>query len=474
MNSLNKTLNIYINQILKLFQMKNLVYLVFMNLLFMPHIFADLTWQLPAQDVGTGSFNDNPEIVTSAIGDNVHVVWEDGAPFVFTSSSNNFGNNWSSAIALGSVSGFPQIATNDTGQYAYVVYRNFSSNFILFSRSIDFGENWTLGGSQITLSLATSTLPNIATDSTGKYVYAIWIYSTGNVVQFSRSIDFGENFPAAASATTLSDTTSIVTTLPKIVTSDRGQYVHAIWSGLKAPATINQVQASSSNDFGVTWTSFVNIPELSQSDFNASNLDLATDGQGKNVYAVWQKSIGGGTTIVQISRSNDFGATWTFEKTLSSTTAAVVSQTPKVVTDKTGKYVYVIWAQTGAEGVFVQIRRSINNGETFESADSISATNPSDTDITTDDLGRYVYAIWNDASNFIQESSRSFDFGLSFTLAQRVSPQGENSLAAPSITTSGSGIYAYSAFDRNGGSVLVALNGIDIPRAVRRFKFTKL
>nr|NGX36837.1 hypothetical protein [Candidatus Anoxychlamydiales bacterium] len=348
---------------------------------------------------------------------------------------------------------------------------------ILFSRSTDFGQTWLTGASQTTLSPIVSGVPFVTTNNTGQYVYAIWGNNTTDDIQFSRSVDFGANWPAPANVIDISDTTQIATSL--IVTDDSGRYVHALWAGFKAPDTIRQVQTSSSSDFGVTWTPFADIPKLSANDAVASFLDLATDSSGKYAYAVWNKSVGG-ATVVQFSRSIDFGANWTaFGINLSSTTAGVSSTRAKVATDKSGRYVFVIWGQEGAEGVVIKIRRSTDFGETWETPVSLTSIDPYEPNIAIDNVGRYVYAVWNASDGggtLIKESSLSFDFGQTFTTPIRISSQTDNSYNSVEITTNESGIYAYSVFSRETGVVsllMQALNGIDIPRTIKSFDFRR-
>lgn len=454
----------------------------------MSPIFADLTWQLPAQEVSLDdSDHDQEKIVTDASGANVHIVWRKTGPNrAQTTSSNDFGNNWSPPLTLnttgaGTSAQTPQVATDNTGKYVYVVYSfNPGGGFrILFTRSTDFGQTWLTGASQTTLSPILSSIPDVTTNNSGQYVYAIWANSTTDDVQFSRSVDFGANWPLPANVTNLSDTTDL--SLPiRVVTDDSGQYVHAIWTGFKAPDTIRQIQTSSSSDFGVTWTPLADIPKLSAKDSSASFQDLATDSSGKYVYVVWHKSIGG-ATIVQFSRSIDFGANWTASPgvNLSSSAAGVSSTRPKVATDRSGRYIFVIWDHSGGGAdQSIRIRRSTDFGATWENPIVIPSDKPNSPRIAIDNVGRYVYAIWGakDGAAFIRESSLSFDFGQTFTTPIRVSSQTEDSFGTPAITTNDSGIYGYSSFSEQNTEffqVMQVLRGIDIPRTIKRFDFVR-
>lgn len=470
--------NFAINKTKIFFKMKSFIILFFLNFLFIHTIFSDLTWQLPAQDISsTSEDTDEYDIATNASGSNVYFVWETTfiTEIIQTATSNDFGVTWNPFISISSVEGtFPKIVTDHSGKFVYIAYQfdpGGNQFRVLFSRSIDSGQTYTLGASQKTLSDPVSSGPEITTNANGQYVYVIWLTDAPNTVEFVRSSDFGENWPAPASAIPLSDTTTLSAD-NKIATSDSGQYVSVLWAGAKSPATIRQVQTSRSQDFGQTWTAFIDIPKLSDDDFSVISTDLKMSSSGQYIYAIWDKSIGGGTTAVQFSRSDDFGATWTIGLNLSSTAAAVVARDPRITTDKTGKYVYVIWRQSGALGISIQIRRSTDFGKTWEPV-IISRTGSLNAPrIVTDDIGRYVYTIWQES--FEVFSSLSFNFGISFTSPLQISSQTDSSFNDPVLTMASSGIYAYAGFDRSPFFIIAqAVRGVDIPRTDKRFKFKK-
>ncbi|NGX33875.1 MAG: hypothetical protein K1060chlam1_00217, partial [Candidatus Anoxychlamydiales bacterium] len=261
--------NFAINKTKIFFKMKSFFILFFLNFLFIHTIFSDLTWQLPAQDVGPSDDDTTSyDIATNASGSNVYFVWATNlaTTLIQTTTSNDFGVTFNTTpITISSeIGSLPQIVTDYSGKYVYISYQfdpGANQDRVLFSRSIDFGQTYTLGGSQKTLSSPVTANPKITTNTNGQYVYVVWETTAPVVVEFTRSIDFGENWPAPASAITLSDTTSLGNL--QIATSDSGQYINVLWSGFKSPATVRQVQTSRSEDFGQTWTAFVDIPNLS-------------------------------------------------------------------------------------------------------------------------------------------------------------------------------------------------------------------
>jgi hypothetical protein len=94
--------------------------------------------------------------------------------------------------------------------------------------------------------------PQIATSSTGKYVYATWYRSDGtnSRIQVAISSDYGITFsdptttPADDGTPNLSDSGEIAYA-PQIATSGTGQYVYAIWRGYDG--TDNRIQVAISN-----------------------------------------------------------------------------------------------------------------------------------------------------------------------------------------------------------------------------------
>ena len=449
-----KTLNLFVYQIKRFIHIKHFIFLLCMSLFFHP-LFAELTWELPAQDVfSAGSLVDPSIIVTSSTGNNVHLIWT-SATEVYTSSSNDFGDTWNVGLRLSVLSdgsSFPSIATNASGQNAYVLFEGI--DLAKFSRSTDGGTTWNTGVALNVLSGGNVMDTAIATNATGANVYALWDRSQR--VEFSRSTDSGATWPAPGGATEIA--AQVVVNNTRLVTSSSGEFIHAAWAG--RTAAFIQTQTATSSDFGVTWSG---ATALTPDDANIDKLQLATDSSGTFVYAIWQKSVGGVVTI-QFARSTDSGGSWTPSPGIDLSDGVKTSRDPTIATDSTGQYVYVAWAQSTLPHTLF-IRRSTDFGASFEAAIPFLITLPTFPDIATDDEGNDVYVIWNAFTpgfvRGIQVSVISSDFGVSYSSQETVSSATENSFLAPTIASSNNGEYAYASFDRDSNKVTQALKGFN-------------
>jgi len=156
------------------------------------------------------------------------------------------------------------------------------------------------------------------------------------------------------------------------ITTDRsGKYVYATWERNDGPNRV--VQTARSTDYGDTWSYPISTlpgsisPDLSDSSKDASNPSITTDGiQGRYVYASWAIDEGA-TRLIQTAFSDDFGTTWQIPFATVFDTPNITqegsSSTPLLITDATGKFVYIIWSNNqGAPGDFVQVAIGIIPG----------------------------------------------------------------------------------------------------------------
>ncbi|HEU64739.1 MAG: hypothetical protein KR126chlam4_00295 [Candidatus Anoxychlamydiales bacterium] len=420
--------------------------------------FSEVVWQLPPEQRSSSGIDSTDQvIVTDATGANVAIIWRGGSTAVQAAISNDFGVNWTSSFnlsaAAGTFSGSEDITMSKSGQYIYGIWpRSPAGTFqIELSRSIDFGVSWTPIGSVKVLSTATVAVqPNVATDSSGQFVYASWQQTVGadNIITTSRSTDFGATWPAGASAIALSATGEDASS-SEITTNGSGQYVYAIWQRVDGGTSKTRVQTSRSIDFGASWTLPGSVITLSADDQNATNQRIMTSTSGKYVYAVWEKIIDVGNTNIQFARSTDFGAT--FSSAVNIVSSIGKATKPEIAIDDTGQYVYLVYrVDTGGR---ILLSRSTDFGATFSSPITVSSgtanTNPA---ITTDKTGKNVYVIW-DSTGSAKDASSSSDFGQTFSPPETLT--GSDSFIIASITTDDSGRYVYAAFDVSPGDVII-------------------
>ncbi len=335
--------------------------------------------------------------------------------------------------------------------------------------------------------------PEITTDSSGRYIYAMWKRFDGSnfISQVAISSDFGQTFQDPVSTPTgtspnLSEPGG-TSDEPDITTDASGRYIYAIWDRDEAAITIIQVAISS--DFGQTWQDptttppGTTTPNLSDSGQPADHPHIVTDNSGRYVYATWFRN-DGIDDIVQVAISSDFGQTWqdptSTPSDLGTPNLSDSGQTafePHIVTDSSGKYVYVIWQRSNGTEDIIQIAISSDFGKTWQDPTttppgtttpnlSVSGAQADEPQVTTDSSGRYVYAVWdrvNGSGNEIIQIAISSDFGQTWqnptstppgtttpNLSDPGPPGGE--AEEPFVTTDSTGRYIYVTWFRNDGT----------------------
>jgi BNR repeat-like domain len=374
---------------------------------------------------------------------------------------------------------YPEIATS-SGRYAYAIwYRYFGAQAkVQVAISSDYGNTWqdpdsTPTGTPPNLSQFGPgfLVPQIATDSSGRYVYAVWYI--GSTIQAAISSDFGHSWQDPVSTPGGSPNLSQPgdSNIPQIATDSSGRYVYAVWH-MKDASNYLRIQVAISSDYGNTWqdpgsTPTGIPPNLSQPNQNANNPQIATDNSGRYVYALWQRSDGSNSRI-QVAISSDYGNTWQNPSSTPTGTSPDLSQAnqnatiPQIATDSSGKHVYAIWPRNDGSRLRIQVAISSDYGNNWQDPDSTptgippnlsqpnqNANNPQ---IATDNSGRYVYALWqrSDGSNSRIQVAISSDYGYSFqspgSTPTRTPPDlSEVGLTARTVqvSTDSSGRYVY-------------------------------
>jgi len=324
-----------------------------------------------------------------------------------------------------------------------------------------------------------ATLPQVATDSSGRYVYAVWERSDGTNtrIQVAVSSDYGVTWtdPSTTPGTTpnLSDSGQDASNA-QVTTDSSGRYVYAVWQRLDG--TNNRIQVAISSDFGVTWidptTTPGTSPNLSDSGQNASLAQVATDSTGRYVYAVWER-LDGTNSRIQVAISSDFGVTWTDPTTTPGTSPNLSDSgqnaiNAQVTTDSSGRYVYAAWQRSDGTNTRIQVVISSDYGVTWTDPTTTPGTTPNLSDsgqdainaqVATDSSGRYVYAVWQNNTNFRIQVAISSDFGLSWTdptttptgTTPNLSGQGA---VSTQVTTDSSGRYVYAVWQLNTGAFI--------------------
>ena len=336
----------------------------------------------------------------AASGTNVYIVWEDdsvgGGDIMFAKSTDS-GSTFGAPVNLSNnagLSSIPQVTLSGTNVYVTWVDSTVNSNgSILFSASINGGA--FSAPQTLSSNLDTSVQPRIA--ASGTNVYVVWEDDSlgTNDILYSRSTDSGSTFGAPVN---LSNNAG-GSLSPEIVAS--GSSVYVVWNDFTINAS-GGIMFVASTDSGSTFGSIISLDNGS----DASQLaQLAAS--GTNVYIVWEDdSVGGGD--IMFAKSTDSGSTFGVHVNLSSNSGA--SLTPQISVSSNN--VQVVWQdQTVNANGNILFVGSDDSGATFGSQVTLSSS--SDTSDTPVVLASntMAYVTWNDLTSLATNTDIFFATG---------------------------------------------------------------
>ncbi len=316
--------------------------------------------------------------------------------------------------------------------------------------------------------------PDIAADGHGVWISVFSSQTIVNLVAddrdilFTRSLDSGEHWsiPAPVSPDSANDNRDEAS--PTIATDGQGHWV-AAWQS-NTPGSDSDILTSRSIDNGANWSSAAPLNTNAANAADDIDPAIATDGKGLWI-AVWASDDSLGNTIgndkdILYARSTNNGATWTDPKPLNTNAGgdSAGDSVPRIAADGEGHWI-VVWTVGDTVGSIPDtfFARSIDNGDNWSSPAFLTngATTAADyaPTVATDRLGHWV-AAW--------ESYPAPDYRAADILVTRSLDNGANwSLPVPLNTTAGAAdvddFYTHLAADRLGNwvAVWVVENNVD-------------
>ncbi|NGX63459.1 MAG: hypothetical protein KR126chlam6_00871 [Candidatus Anoxychlamydiales bacterium] len=326
------------------------------------------TWTSPQDLSATGQNASNPHMITNLIGNHVYAIWarsNSANDIIQFSRSLDYGQTFSNPVDLSATlqsAKMPQIATNINQNCICAIWArsNGTNDIIQYKHSQDYGANWN---STVDLSETGENARNPRIITNGTTICAIWARQDNEKyrAQFRKSTDNGSTF---SDVIDLSPDMFSVNN-PRIVTSNDAKYIYVSWYMFDGMFT--DVHVVVSTDYGTIFTAPYVLNKYGE---NCKDTDITTDNSGKNTYVVWARS-NGYNDIVQIGKSTDYGATWTtYGMDLSQ--VGQDAKNPRVMTNQSGKEVYVSWARFDGTKDVIQEVHSNDYGVTFSIPKTVS------------------------------------------------------------------------------------------------------
>ena len=389
-----------------------------------------------------------PYIITNGPGQYAYDLWtkNDGTnDIIQVASSSDYGANWNTPIDLSAAGQNAKTPcfTNDSTEanvFAIWVRSNSANDIIQFSSSLNYAQTWT-SPQDLSATGQNALNPHMITNLIGDHVYAIWARSNGlnDIIQFSRSIDFGQTF---SSPQDLSDIGQTAKT-SQISTDINQNCICTIWA--RSNATNDIIQFKLSPDYGANWNSTVDLSETGE---NAKDPRILTN--GTSIYAIWARQESGVYTA-QFRKSTDSGSAFSEVIDLSPVIFSV--NNPRMVTSNDAQYIYVSWFTFDGTYTDVHVVGSNDSGETFTAPYVLNkyGQNCKDTDITTDTSGRNTYVVWviSNGVNDIVQIGKSNDYGDTWSpYGMDLSQVGQDA-KNPKVMTNQSGKEVYVSWARS-------------------------
>ncbi len=287
------------------------------------------------------------------------------------------------------------IAAN--GDFVHVVWTDsrFGNNEVFYKRSTFKGQLWE-DDMQLSLSFVDASSPSIAISA--NTVHVVWMdhRNTFSQIYYKRSLDNGATWgPDILITDQIGDHG-----YPSLAAS--GETLHLVWQADDHKA--NEIWYKKSIDGGTTW-----LPQMRLSNALSNALKPSIAVADTSIHLVWSKADGSG---IYYRRSLDDGNSWLPQYEL--TTIASYSEQSMITVSDT--MIFAFWSDRRNGNGDIYMRRSVDNGETWENDFKIPANHNSAVRPRAASSGTYVYLVWNEinTSDWATFEAISTDAGLTW------------------------------------------------------------
>jgi hypothetical protein len=307
-------------------------------------------------------------------GENIYVVWQESLPGntarnyeIFFKKSNDSGVSFGDKVRLTNNVGFsehPQMSSENKSVYVVWADDTNVNKQIYFKKSNDGGNSF---GEQLLLSDSKSNAFNQEISSFGNNVYIVWLekipYGPYRVM-IASSNDGGDSFhkPMVLSEKAMAQT------FPKISAIDN--YVYVTWNVENQPSVKSGVYFISSSNNGMT---FSNVSKLNTEDKDFGEPQVASS--GNKVYVIWGGSETNKVDSVSLTRSDDYGKTFSETKKIVETEYGKLNEPSNVeiIADPNNR-VFIAWQDitnnSSKDEIF--FASSTDSGESFGDVTNLS------------------------------------------------------------------------------------------------------
>ena len=301
-------------------------------------------------------------------------------PYIAIERSNDGGQTWSDGKPLCACKGSGQYdpiieVVEDTG-HVYALYMNGYN--VVFVKSENHGRTWsepvpTYG------KVSWNDKPTLATDATGKHVYATWNGPRGGDPWIAQSHDFGQTWTQKKVA----DTKRYYFAYDGVVLDDGTVILSEssiTYTGPGAtPEGVVKLHAFVSDDRGATWDNVVvDTVKVGQpcadcrADYYIGHTAVSADDQDALVYTYDGATEDFGPQRVYVRTSTDGGLTWSSRKALSDAGEHASSPVVEATGDGDFRLVYMLTNGNDVDRWNAWFRSSTNGGATWTAPVKIS------------------------------------------------------------------------------------------------------